>query len=85
MTQTTDVTNTVDGYLSAWNERDPQRRAEMIRRAWSEDGRLSDPPLQGEGHAAIAEMAAAMHEHYAGHDFRRTSEVDSHHEHLRFA
>jgi hypothetical protein len=85
MTHTTDITATVDAYLSAWNERDPQRRAELIERAWSERGRLIDPPLAADGHAAISDMASAMHEHYAGHGFRRTTDVDAHHDQLRFA
>ncbi len=85
MTPTTDITATGDAYLSAWNERDPQRRAELIRRAWSEQGRLIDPPLAAVGHEAISDMASAMHEHYAGHGFRRASDVDAHHDQLRFA
>jgi len=85
MTHTTDITATVDAYLSAWNERDPQRRAELIERVWSAQGRLIDPPLEAEGHAAISGMAGAMHEHYAGHGFRRASDVDAHHDQLRFA
>jgi hypothetical protein len=85
MTSTTDITATVDAYLSAWNEPDPQRRAELIGRVWSEQGRLIDPPVGGEGHAAIGEIAGAMHEHYPGHRFRRVSDVDAHHDHLRFA
>ena len=80
-----DVTDTIDNYLSAWNERDAGRRAELIRRAWAPDGRLIDPPLTAMGYDGISEMAGAMHEHYAGHDFRRASAVDEHHEHLRFA
>ena len=83
-TDTTSITATVDAYLAAWNERDPQRRADLIKRAWTEQGRLVDPPLAAEGHAAISDMAAAMHEHYAGH-FRRASDVDAHHDQLRFA
>jgi len=83
-TDTTDITATVDAYLAAWNERDPQRRADLIRRAWSEQGRLVDPPMAAEGHEAISDMAGAMHEHYAGH-FRRASDVDAHHDQLRFA
>ena len=82
---TTDVTTTVDTYLAAWNERDAQRRAELIERAWASKGRLVDPPLEGEGHAGISDVAAAMHEHYDGHHFERTSGIDVHHEHLRFA
>ena len=61
------------------------RRAELVERAWAADGRLVDPPLAGEGHDAISDIATAMHEHYAGHRFRRTSDVDHHHEFLRFA
>jgi hypothetical protein len=82
---TTDVTTVVDDYLAAWNERDPQRRAELIERVWAPDGRLIDPPLSGEGHAGISDVAAAMHQHYAGHRFERASGVDAHHDHLRFA
>ena len=82
---TTDLTATVDGYLAAWNEPDPERRAELIARVWAEDGRLIDPPLTGEGHDGISEMAAAMQQHYAGHRFRRASAVDHHHDVLRYA
>jgi hypothetical protein len=86
MTDTsTDITTVVDGYLAAWNERDEQRRADLIERAWAPDGRLIDPPFDGEGHDGISQMAAVMHEHYEGHRFERTSGVDMHHKHLRFA
>ena len=84
-TETTDLITTVDGYLAAWNEPDPDRRAELIAQVWADDGRLIDPPLTGEGHDGISEMAAAMQQHYAGHQFRRASGVDAHHDHLRFA
>ena len=82
---TTDVTTTVDGYLAAWNERDPQRRAELIERVWAPDGQLIDPPMAGERHEGISAMAEAMHTHYEGHRFERISGVDAHHEHVRFA
>jgi hypothetical protein len=55
-----DVTAVVDGYLSAWNERDPVHRAELIDQVWADDSRLIDPPLTGEGHAGISDMAEAM-------------------------
>jgi hypothetical protein len=85
MTPTTDVTTTVDAYLSAWNERDPARRAQLIERVWAPDGRLIDPPLTGEGYDGISDVASALHEQFAGHGFRRASAVDHHHDHLRFA
>ena len=84
-THTTDLTEIVDCYLAAWNEEDPDLRAAMVARVWAEDGRLIDPPLTGEGHEGISDMAAAMQQHYAGHRFRRVSAVDAHHDQLRFA
>ena len=45
----TDLTQTVDTYLSAWNEPDAQRRAALIDEAWADDGRLIDPPLAESG------------------------------------
>lgn len=75
----------VDAYLSAYNEPDRDRRAELIEEAWARDGRLIDPPLTGEGHDGISDMADALQEHFSGHRFRRVSHVDEHHGHLRFA
>ena len=40
----TTVTTTVDTYLAAYGEPDPDVRAVRIQAAWSEDGRLIDPP-----------------------------------------
>src|SRR3954471_16527697 len=79
-----DITTTVDTYLAMWNETDPDRRAEHIRRAWADDGRYVDPLQEAQGHAALGEMVASIHAHYAGHRFRRTSGVDAHHDEVRF-
>lgn len=81
----TDLETTVDTYLAAWSEPDDARRAAMIGAAWAVDGRLVDPPLVGEDHDGISEMAKTMQAHYPGHTFRRTSGIDAHHEHLRFS
>ena len=80
-----DVATTVDTYLAMWNETDPGRRAEHIRQAWVEDGRYVDPLLEAEGHAALGDMVAGVHEQFPGHRFRRTSGIDSHHDQVRFA
>jgi hypothetical protein len=80
-----DVATTVDTYLAMWNETDPGRRAEHIRRAWVEDGRYVDPLLEAEGYAALGDMVAGVHEQFPGHRFRRTSGIDSHHDQVRFA
>lgn len=80
-----DLTTTVDGYLAAWNETDPEQRSALIEKVWRTDGRLIDPPFAAEGHVQIGEMLAAVHTQFPGHQFRRVSGVDAHHDQLRFA
>lgn len=80
-----DLVETIDTYLSAWNETDPSRRSTLIAAVWAGDGRLIDPPIAAEGHEKICEMMSALHAHYPGHRFRRASGIDTHHDHLRFA
>ncbi len=81
----TDLTQLIDTHLTAWTEPDAGRRAALVARVWAEDGRLIDPPFVGEGHAGIAEMGGMLQQQFPGHRFRRASEVDAHHDSLRFA
>ena len=78
-----DVTTTVDTYLSAWNEPDPDRRAALVEQVWAPDGTLTDPPMAAAGHAGISEMHAALQAQFPGHRFRRASAVDVHHDRFR--
>jgi hypothetical protein len=67
-----------------WNETDPTKRAALIERAWTSDGRYLDPQLEADGAAAIGGMVGAVHERFPGHRFRRVSGVDQHHDQIRF-
>ena len=78
------LTDLIDRYIAAWNETDAERRRDLIARTWSEDARYLDPMLQGEGRQGIDAMIAAVQERYPGHRFRRTGEVESHHDRVRF-
>ena len=80
-----DPTTAVDRYLAALNDPDAALRRTRIGEAWAPDGGLTDPPLTGQGHDGLAEVGDVLHAHYAGHAFRRTSEVDGHHGRFRFA
>jgi hypothetical protein len=82
---TAGVTRTADTYIDAWNELDGGRRARLVESAWAADGQYLDPMLEAAGHAAISDMAAAVHARYPGHRFRRVSGVDVHHDRVRFA
>ena len=77
---TSTLTDVVDTYIDMWNEEDADRRAELIRTAWTDDARYRDPLLEADGPAGLSEMVATVHGHYPGHRFRRTSGVDVHHD-----
>lgn len=80
-----ELTETVDTYLAAWNEPDAERRAELIERVWTPDGRLIDPPMEALGYEGISDMVATLQGQFPGHHFRRASAVDAHHAYARFA
>ena len=79
-----DTTATIDTYLAAWNETDPAARADLVKKAWAEEGAYVDPLLEAQGHEAINAMAAGVHQQFPGFRFRRTSGVDAHHSLVRF-
>jgi hypothetical protein len=79
-----DRAGTIDTYLDAYGEPDAARRMQLIGRVWADDGRLLDPPLDGQGHAGISALTDLVHAHYPGHTFRRTTAVDAHHDVARY-
>ena len=79
-----DLQTTIDTHLAAYGEPDASRRAELVSAVWSGDGTLVDPPIDARGHAGIVEMAGAVQSQFPGHTFRRTSEIDAHHDLARY-
>ncbi|MCW2567846.1 MAG: nuclear transport factor 2 family protein [Mycobacterium sp.] len=79
-----DLTETVDTYLAGLNEADPDRRGDLIERAWTTDCLYVDPGHEARGRRAIGALAAGVQEQLPGHRFRRTSDVDGHHGRTRF-
>jgi hypothetical protein len=80
-----DLTTLVDTHLAAYGNPDKAARDAAIARVWAADGAVVDPPLTGEGHAGISDLAAAVQSQFPGHTFRRTSGIDAHHDVLRYA
>ena len=80
-----DLTTLVDTHLAAYGDPDKAARDAAIARVWAADGAVVDPPLTGEGHAGISDLAAAVQSQFPGHTFRRTSGIDAHHDVLRYA
>lgn len=84
MTDTTIIPTVIDTYFEMWNEGDPDRRAELVAAAWTEDGRHVDPLADVSGHGPLAEYVAGVQERFPGHVLRRTSGVAAHHDQLRY-
>ena len=79
------LTELIDRYIAMWNETDPDRRCTLIANLWTQDAHYLDPVLQGEGQSGIDEMVAVVHQRFPAHRFRRTSDVDSYHDRVRFS
>jgi len=73
------LNTTIDTYLEAYGETDADRRIALIERAFATEGHVFDPPIEGAGHAGINDMFATIQGQFAGHSFRRSTGVDSHH------
>jgi hypothetical protein len=78
------LTDLIDRYIAMWNETDARRRRDLIARIWSENASYLDPLMQGEGHSGIDAMVNGVQQRFPGHRFRRTSDVDAHHDRVRF-
>lgn len=74
-----DSTTTIDRYLDAFGEPDPDRRRALVGETFAENATLADPPIDATGHDGLTEMFGVVQQHYPGHTFRRTSGVDEHH------
>ncbi len=79
-----DLVEIVDRYIDMWNETDPVKRRILIGRIWSERASYVDPLMESVGQAAIDAMVTGVQERFPGLRFRRTSEIDVHHDRVRF-
>ena len=84
MSDTTIDTTTIDRYFDMWNTEDEADRRAAIADAWATDARYVDPLLEADGHDGLAAMVAGVQAHYPGQRFRRTTDVDAHHDVVRF-
>lgn len=79
------ITELVDRYIAIWNETDNDTRRTLIAQTWTEDAHYLDPLMEAEGHNGINGMTQGVQQQFRGFTFRRTSDVDQHHDCLRFS
>jgi len=82
---TTKLTALVDAYVASWNEADPAKRQALVEDAWAPEASYVDPLLSLKGHTDLATLKPLLDQHYPGHRISRTSDVDTHHNVLRFS
>lgn len=75
----------VEAYVATWNETDAAKRRAGIAHAWAEAGSYRDPVMTSDGHAGVDAMLAGVQARFPGFVLKRTSKVDQHNGHLRFA
>lgn len=78
------LNDTIDTHLAGYCEPDRERRTKLLAEAWNPVGRLIDPPMEGSGIEAIADLVDVVLTHYPEHRFVRTTETDEHHGFVRY-
>jgi hypothetical protein len=74
----------VDTYLAAFNEADPQRRRELVERAFTAEATYLDPVMAGTGHDGLDAMIAGAQAQFPGHRFVLAGAPDAHNDRVRF-
>jgi hypothetical protein len=77
-------TTAIDTYLSAWNETDDAKRAELVAASIGTDLWYRDPMLEADSRDAFSDLLGGVQSQLPGHVMQRTSAVDAHHDVARF-
>lgn len=75
----------VDAHLAAFSAPDDASRRALVEQAWAPTGHFADPLFAATGHDEIDALAASVPGLYPDHVFTRTSGIDLHHGHARYA
>ena len=86
MVMTTDtITNVIDTYIAAWNERVPERRRALVAAAFADDATYLDPMMSGAGGDELDALIAGAQDQFPGHRFVLHGAPDAHHDAVRFS
>jgi hypothetical protein len=79
------TTELIDRYIAIWNETDAERRHKLIEQTWTVEATYIDPLMHAEGQDAINAMTVGVQTQFPDFRFRRTSDVDTHNDRVRFS
>jgi hypothetical protein len=81
----TDASEIARNYIATWNETDPEARAALITRHWSERPRYRDPLMAASDAHELSAMIGAVHDRFPGFRFTLINQPDGHSDYVRFA
>lgn len=79
------VNEIVQVYIAAWHERAEENRHILLAQSWADDGHYCDPLQEYRGREALNQGIAGFQERRPGVRFVLTSDVEQHHNVLRFS
>lgn len=74
----------IDAYVAAWNETDAAKRAALLDAGTGADLWYRDPMLEADSRDGFNTVLGAVQQQLPGHVLTRTSDVDAHHDLVRF-
>ena len=83
-TTETTIDNVIDTYFAMWNEPDRAARLEVIAQAWTPECHYVDPMSDVTGYEGLADMVDGVRAQFPGASLQRTSELDLHHNVVKF-
>lgn len=81
----TDLNTIAEGYITAWNESDASRRAELLKATFTEDVSYRDPIMQGDGHEGVAALIDGVQQRFAGFRFSLKGTPEGFADKIRFS
>jgi len=79
------VSGLIDQYCRAWTDPDATRRAALLGSVWATDAIYTDPSVHAAGAEELLAHIARVQAKRPGASVLRTSEVELHHNIVRFA
>lgn len=79
-----EATSVIERYIAVWNESDRDSRRALIARTWSSEASYVDPMFSADGPDGIDSLVAGFQQQFPDHRFQLSSDVDQHHDRLRF-
>jgi len=84
-TSMTDAQSIAQRYIDLWNERDAERRLNILATAWSDDARYTDPLATAKGPTEIAALIGGVQQRFPDFRFALIGKVDGFGDNVRFS